>query len=219
MKVILKSLLITVIALLVILLSNIVAVELIGIPALIGILQFIICLAAIFILSRRKLSQYGFRGARSVSYPVLLLWVFLIHLLLWLSLRILGIDEGEHPLQEHGLFYIITQALILAPLTEELIFRGLVQSYLKPYKQKGFRVINIFLSYPVLFATLLFTLSHLPMVLRNMGLFGGMPVLLSALLYGLLLGYFREKHDSLIPPIIGHFAANLLAFLSLLLFG
>jgi len=219
MKVILKSLLITVIALLVILLSDIIAVEIIGIPALTGLLQIVICLLAIYILSRGKFGEYGFRGARSASYPVLFLWVLLIHILLRISLRIFGIDEGEHPLQEQGLFYIITQALILAPLTEELIFRGLVQSYLKPYKQAGFRVFRVFFSYPVLFATLLFTLSHLPMVLRSMGLYAGLPVLLSALFYGLLFGYYREKYNSLLPAIIGHFAANLLAFLSMLLIG
>lgn len=213
-NILIKSVIITILAVLVILISDIVAVEIIGFPQLTSLLQVVICIGMILFIVRGKLPYYGLKKSHSVSYLIMFLLVLIIHALIRLSILIFGLTEGAHPLLDNDLSFIIIQGLILAPITEELIFRGLVQSYLSPFKQTGFRIIKIFFSYPVLFAALLFSLSHLPMVLRSTGIIAGLPILIGSLFYGILFGFIREKYDSLIPAVIAHFIANLLALLT-----
>jgi membrane protease YdiL (CAAX protease family) len=92
----------------------------------------------------------------------------------------------------------LASLILLQPLLEELLFRGLLQGRLRarPWGRRqlgGFTLAN-------LFATLLFTalhfISHPPLWAAG--------VLLPSLLYG----YFRDRHDSVLPAIAQHVFYN-----------
>ena len=112
--------------------------------------------------------------------------------LFWLALAWLG---AIPPLQ--GLVALAALGL-LQPLLEELLFRGLLQGWLlaKPWGRRqfgGFTLAN-------LLAALVFTALH----------FVNHPPLWAAgvLLPALLFGYFRDRHDSVLPAIALHVFYN-----------
>ncbi|MCS7006662.1 MAG: type II CAAX endopeptidase family protein [Thermoleophilia bacterium] len=76
---------------------------------------------------------------------------------------------------------------VLAPLVEELTFRGLGLSLLRPY---GSRV-------AVVVTALLFAAAH--------GLIVGLPVLV---VFGIVIGWLRLRTDSIFPPILLHGVFN-----------
>jgi len=95
---------------------------------------------------------------------------------------------------DHGVWFGILRVVILAPIVEELIFRGLIFS--------GFQRI-----YPgilaIFFSALLFALFHL-----NPWQLG------PTFLLGLLLGYIRLRTGSLLAAIFTHALHNGMIFLS-----
>lgn len=76
---------------------------------------------------------------------------------------------------------------LIAPITEELIFRGIILKNMSRVSQR----FGIFTS------ALLFALAH-----------ENMPQGVLALILGILLGYITIKHNSLVPAIIVHFVVN-----------
>lgn len=76
---------------------------------------------------------------------------------------------------------------LIAPITEELIFRGIILKNMSRVSQR----FGIFTS------ALLFALAH-----------ENVPQGVLALILGILLGYITIKHNSLVPAIIVHFVVN-----------
>ena len=92
----------------------------------------------------------------------------------------------------------LASVVLLQPVVEELLFRGLLQGWLaeKPWGRRqlaGFTLAN-------LAAALAFTALH----------FVNHPPLWAAgvLLPALLFGYFRDRHDSVLPAIALHVFYN-----------
>ena len=110
----------------------------------------------------------------------------------WLALVWLG-EPG--PLQGPA---ALLSLVVLQPLGEELLFRGLLQGRLaaRPWGRRSF----LGLSRANWVASLLFTALH----------FIGHPPLWAAgvLLPALLFGYFRDRHDSVLPAIALHVFYN-----------
>ncbi len=88
----------------------------------------------------------------------------------------------------------IITLLIVAPLGEEILFRGLLEGYLIACNEPIYVVVII--------PALLFTLVHLQPLKKRLILLAEVFVL------GLLLSYLRVAFNSLIPVIIGHSALN-----------
>jgi hypothetical protein len=110
----------------------------------------------------------------------------------WLALAALG---KAGPL--HG-WAVLAVLVLLQPLLEELLFRGLIQGKLLTQtwgkrQFAGFTLANLATS-------LLFTALH----------FASHPPLWAAgvLLPSLLFGYFRDRHDSIYPAIALHVFYN-----------
>jgi membrane protease YdiL (CAAX protease family) len=102
----------------------------------------------------------------------------------------------------------LAMLILLQPLMEELLFRGLIQGKLLAYAWGRRRLVGLTqanLTSSVLFTTLHFT-SHPPL--------WAMGVLLPSLLFG----YFRDRHDSIYPAIVLHIFYNAGYFLILLRF-
>jgi membrane protease YdiL (CAAX protease family) len=92
--------------------------------------------------------------------------------------------------------------VILAPLAEELFFRGLIQTLLSPLLQFKLRIRHIVISTPVIVTTILFAFIHAS---YSAG------ALVFIVLLGVLCGYLREKYHSLVPALFAHFVFNVFA--------
>jgi len=112
--------------------------------------------------------------------------------LFWLALAGLG-----QPAPVRGVA-ALASLILLQPLLEELLFRGLLQGWLLawPWARRqlgGFTLANLVVT---LLFTALHLISHPPLWAAG--------VLLPSLLYG----YFRDRHDSVLPAIALHVFYN-----------
>lgn len=92
--------------------------------------------------------------------------------------------------------------LVFAPVVEEFLFRGLIQTILKPLEsfRKTFKGLDVSLS--VVITAALFTAIHIT---------HSIPALLFIFMLGLQCSYLREKYKSIVPAILAHSTFNMLA--------
>ena len=90
--------------------------------------------------------------------------------------------------------WLALYAVIGAPVTEEVIFRGFAQGYLR----KRFSALPA-----ILLSSLVFACFHAPV-----------HVTIAIFLLGLILGYLRERTQSLVAPVVAHVLFNLNTFLT-----
>lgn len=171
---------------------------------------FIIVLFGVFSLSKFNAHQFRLNTAlhlnsneRWLYWLVLLLITYIIQFAFYLTLSIVSpvtIDayrsETSATVVDHLVISLIMSA-VLAPVAEELLFRGYLQTKLKS-----------FLPYiwpRILIVALPFTLMHLQYS------YGLIFVFVSALLYG----WAREKANSVYPAIFLHALSNTIAVLTI----
>ena len=95
--------------------------------------------------------------------------------------------------------WLIFSFLLLYPLVEEWVFRGILQGELLKRewgKRQGIGISNANLVTSIVFV-LLHLINHPP------------AWALAVLIPSLVLGHFRERHDSLLPPMLLHPLFNL----------
>jgi hypothetical protein len=93
---------------------------------------------------------------------------------------------------------------VCAPIQEEIIFRGLLQSFLEQRWVTTFVVFGASLSAAVLFTATLFGVSHSE---------SGPVVVAGAIALGLVAGELRRRSGSLLPAVIVHALFNVLGLL------
>ena len=163
--------------------------------------------AAAMLLFIHKTGLFRLRAAllRSVSLKPLLLSVALV----FSAIFALNIFVQWFPLEDKlatqfdGLTHTFIGALtvsVLAPLLEEVMFRGAIQGYMMR------RVRNPWLA--IVMASLVFGIFHMNPVQT-----------VYAAMLGLVLGWIYYRTCSLLPVIAGHVLNNTLATLVLVLFG
>jgi membrane protease YdiL (CAAX protease family) len=106
------------------------------------------------------------------------------------------------PLQQVALVWIY------ASVAEEVLTRGLVQSFLKPVAYRGLTLRRLRLSLPVLVSALFFGAMHLMLLTLGIPLAGVLLIVTFACAVGLVAGYYREQTGSLAPAILTHGFAN-----------
>ncbi len=100
-----------------------------------------------------------------------------------------------------GFFFALLMIIVLAPITEELLFRGYLQNWLK--KSLG-RNAGVF------FSSLGFAFFHFSF---SQGL-NNIPIICSLFILGLSLGFIYERQNSLSAPILLHSFFNLTSALN-----
>ena len=159
------------------------------------------------VLSKGKLRDYGFTIGSFRFKSSILLWAFAGTLSCLLGIFIGGAVES--PAGEMNYFQMMLLVWIYASVSEEIMYRGLLQSFLSPLSHRGIRVSGIFLSLPVMFSALLFGAAHLFLLTMGMALSSVLIIVFSALLIGLVAGYYRERTGSLVPAVIVHALFNI----------
>jgi membrane protease YdiL (CAAX protease family) len=159
------------------------------------------------ILSKGKISTYGFKMARNIQLKRIIL--------LSLGIGIIGALIQFHlPMEEPGFeenFSFIQTVIfiwIYASICEEVLTRGLIQGYLAPLTKYGVTVFKLRISFPVLISALFFASMHIMLLTMNMDGTAVFNIVSFAFILGIIAGYYREKTGSLIPAIIVHMLFN-----------
>ena len=169
-------------------------------------------------LSRGRLSRYGFRTATPAEIRRTFIWgavaaVAVQGVLAGLS----GVFPrlGDHPAVAGSSFLqIVITVWVIASTCEEVLHRGLIQSFLEPLRGWGVTALGVRLSLPVVTAAVLFGAIHIMLLTTgaNGAFVGG--VVGAAVVLGLVAGYFREKTGSLLPAILVHVLFNVAGWVS-----
>ena len=93
--------------------------------------------------------------------------------------------------------------IIIAPILEEFLFRGVLQNFLKKYLKR---------SYAILLTSVIFAFAHFSIAqkLANITILGSLFIL------SVFLGFLYEKQKSLISPIFLHATFNAISLLNLI---
>jgi len=158
-------------------------------------------------LSRGKLSIYGVKliPIKKLVKPILvgsLVAIVIIIASAFIPAEDFNIVEGFSTLQ------IIIFVWIYASICEEFLARGLIQGFLSPLVKYQKRIFNFHISIPMLVSALFFGAMHLGLVAVG-GPVGGLTIVISAIILGLVAGYYRETSGSLLPAIIVHMLFNI----------
>jgi membrane protease YdiL (CAAX protease family) len=173
--------------------------------ALMRVLPFaVILFILLFLIRKKKINPPDLNLNKPVSTSRFLIWTvgFLIFVLLieftFFHLGILEIDPWNHPLL--STIIRITGAVILAPVVEEIIFRGLILNVLTK------RQINIHLAIftQACFFVLLHNFTYENTLSSNIGI-------VQSFIDATLFGYARYHTKSLYTPITMHMTGNFIA--------
>ena len=141
-------------------------------------------------------SRLIFQKPKYIGFLILFGAAFGHGLNLLISLfNINGIFDSYEAVQSEifapGIILVIVRAVLLAPIAEELVFRGLVFRRMREYT--GF--------WPAaLVSAALFGLYHM-----------NLPQGIYAFLFGIMLAVLYDRFRNILVPILVHFAANLLS--------
>lgn len=171
-------------------------------------LMLIISVVLMTLLSKGRLSSYGFTRGSFRMTPTIILWIIptsFLSVLQFVAMRFGGLKSDMFNLSHAQ---VILFVWIYASICEEVFVRGLLQGYLFPlgqYKVTLFRKWP--LSVPVLIGGFFFGAMHI-VLWPKMGPLAIMPMSLATGL-GVVNGYYREKTGSLIPAILIHSLFNI----------
>ena len=106
---------------------------------------------------------------------------------------------------------------IWSSVVEEILVRGLFQSWLGDLRRTVFRFRKADISLAVLLSGLVFAAMHLSLLFQGMSAMFVAGIFVHTLLLGLLAGYLREKTGSLYPAIYVHIIFNIVGSAPLIL--
>ncbi|MEO7176680.1 MAG: CPBP family intramembrane glutamic endopeptidase [Saprospiraceae bacterium] len=180
--------------------------------ALLRVIPFLIVIVVIGIRIRlKKVDPIDIGLNKPSSYPRFFAWIFgflALVLLIEFVLFDMGILEIRH--FDHPLFSSIIRivgAVVLAPIAEEMIFRGFILNLLRK------KILNF--NFAILIQSIIFVLLHNftyeNTLSSNIGI-------AQSLMDGCLFGYARYYTKSLYTPIAMHMTGNLIATIERLIF-
>lgn len=164
------------------------------------------------ILTKGKIFKHGYRFVKNNYLIKVLSIVFISEIIISIIFSFFPITGKEQFDTKWSFLQFGFGVWIIASTTEELLCRGLVQSYLEPLQKYKLRIKSINLSLPVIISALFFMLMHSTLVMDGMDKILYIKLLVATLSLGLIAGYFREKSGSVIPAIIAHSFANICCY-------
>lgn len=163
-----------------------------------------------FIFVKRKakgnFKEYGFVISNFKSIiSSFFIAVILVSINTFISKKIAG---EKHYLNEYSFLIKFFVYWLLIPISEEIFFRGMLQTLLAKKIKKTFRFFKLNLSFSIILTAIIFGLSHGTLFFYTFSVFKTILVIIFTTILGLFLGYFREKEKSLYPSIVMHISYN-----------
>lgn len=177
----------------------------VGVSSQVGIL--IITIIIILLFSKNRIIEFNIGKVRieQFIYPIGLTVLLLIirHLISMLM------ENEDHPAATSmSILQQIIFIVVLASLSEELLFRGFLQNMLNPIKSYGIPLLKTKLSLPVIISGFLFGLMHFAMIGTGASFSFVIQIVISGMFLGMIAGYFQEKYNNFIFAFIVHITAN-----------
>lgn len=183
--------------------------------------QFVILLFSsilIYFFNKKGIIDFniGKVNAKQIIYAILLPVVLVI---LNESIIILRGNEGHPAIDSMSNMQIFFIIVLLASLSEELLFRGFLQNMLEPIKSLGIRILKIKLSLPVIISGILFGLMHFGMMSMGASFDFAIQIVIAAMIMGMIAGYYQEKYNNFSYAIIVHVTSNFVGFILSIIVG
>lgn len=124
------------------------------------------------------------------------------------ALNLLAGGDGLSPVQGLGFVQVVLLVWVLASVSEEVLVRGYVQSYLQSLTRMGFTVFRLRMSLPVILSALFFSAMHLVLLTTATPFITVYTVLVFTFFLGLVTAYQRERTGSILPAVIAHMSFN-----------
>jgi hypothetical protein len=178
------------------------------------IVFLVVSLSLIYLFSRGNVETYGLKSVKGseIVKPVLVsIIVSIVITGVGMVLVMLGGEggvNGTDSIMGSGILKAIISVWIIASISEEVFFRGLLQGFLNPLKKSGINLFKIHISVPIIFSALFFGLGHIG-VISFLGTNMTILIIINATILGFIAGYYREKTGSLIPAIVVHMTFNI----------
>ncbi len=170
--------------------------------------MWMISLILILIVSRGKLRSFGFCLGKNYKTAQIIIPAAVTGLALAAVLYL--IPEGSDAFQpDYPFAQTVIFVWLYASVSEEILTRGLIQSFLTPLSEYGFSVFGVRISLPIVTGALFFGLMHAALLTTGMALFPVISIVVFASILGLIAGYQREQTGSLIPAILVHAIGNI----------
>jgi len=186
--------------------------RLVAIPLVI-VISTVIALTIMTILARRrglKLAAYGFHTTTlhylAVAFLLGLLCAFGLRAFRWILPIHESLNMGDLQQWQIVLFFWIA-----APIQEEIIFRGFLQSVLEMRHPAVMQLGHFKLPFAVLVSALLFAAVHIATGRLGASLSEVLFIVFGAFVLGILAGWLRWRSNSLLPSILVHALFNMLA--------
>lgn len=177
--------------------------------------MLILSIITILFINNGSLKNYGFNLSKNTNYfkMTLISIVIIIASMMIGNILFIGVLSHLFPSENttafpenESLLQMILTIWIWSSICEEVFVRGLLQSFMNQLKNiKVFR-----LSLPVIISGLIFGSMHLSLLNSGMGIWFVCFILFNTTVIGLLTAFYREKSESLIPPILIHILANVI---------
>jgi len=177
-----------------------------GVSSQVGIL--IISILLILIFSKKRIIEFNI-GKVKIQQLIIPIGLT-IFLLIIRQLTLLIIEDVGHPVSvSMSILQQFIFIVILASISEELLFRGFLQNMLSPIKSYGIKLLNTRLSLPVIISGVLFGLMHFGMLGAGASFSFVIQIVVLGMFLGMIAGYFQEKYNNFTFAFIVHFTANL----------
>jgi membrane protease YdiL (CAAX protease family) len=169
--------------------------------------MLLVSLLMIAVLMRGDFRGCGFTFGTYRFKATILLW-FLLGTFGSLSAELLG-GNGIKPTGNLTHLQIIMLAWIYASTVEEIVYRGLILSFLSPLSPLRITIGKIYLSLPVLICGLFFGAMHLLLLTAGVPI-GALCIFIPfGIIGGCVAGYYKETTGSIIPAVIVHSLFNI----------
>jgi len=177
-----------------------------GVSNQIGIL--IISILLIFLFIKRRIIEFniGKVTIKQLIFPIGLT----VFLLIIRQFTTVVIGNETHPATvSMSILQQFIFIVVLASLSEELLFRGFLQNMLNPVKPYGINILNRKISLPVIISGILFGIMHFALIGTGEEFRLVIQIVIFGTFVGMIAGYFQEKHNNFVFAFIVHMTANL----------
>jgi membrane protease YdiL (CAAX protease family) len=161
-----------------------------------------------YFLTKGNLSEYGFKKPSELNLAKVILIGLGLGVIVAVA-RILISGGAVDTFEDYISIEIILGVWVYASIAEEVLTRGLIQGYLNTYSKSGIQIANVYLSMPVIVGAFFFGFMHLATLTLGLDFITVLATIISAIILGIIAGYYCEKTGSLIPAILLHMLFNI----------
>ena len=180
--------------------------------------MWLVSLILILIISKGKLSAYGIQLGKDYRWAQMIILGFATGAAFTVMLNAFP-ETSNALLPDYSFAQTVIFVWLYASICEEILTRGLIQSFLAPLTMYGISISGLRISLPVLVGALFFGLMHLGLLTTGADLLQVIIIVAFATVLGVIAGYHREQTGSIIPAIIVHMFGNIGGYCMGLLFG